>query len=216
MTNCQIPSSRARPRRRYPRRIELELEPLAFFGPLSFEIGHFVVMVSVLVPMPWKLFPVNRAKNQMQLLCLDPQFTCFGAEAFFGSRNHAEKKLGFFGFLATRADFVSKIPLGNRIVCFAVVCPHAGARADQLIDQTVVDRVLRYLFRKPDDGLTKSCGTLFQVKFPRCCRTIPVAVPQHHWLGLFPGFVPGTRCLRIWDLGFGFSLSLGHLKLVIL
>src|SRR5439155_4392040 len=129
----------------------------------------------------------------MQLLRLLPQLTRFGTEAFFGSRDHAEEELGFFGFLATGSDLVSKIPFGNGIIGLAVVRAHTGASANQLINQPVVDRILRYLLCKLDYGLAKPRGTLFQVVLQRFFRTVSVAVPQYHKLRLFLRLVPGIR-----------------------
>src|SRR5438046_2275226 len=110
------------------------------FGWLSF--------IRVFVIGSRKLFPVNGTKDQMQLLCLLPLDAGFGAETLFGSCHHSQEGLRFLGFLATGAYFVSEFPFGNSIIRFAIVRPNTGACADQLINQAIIDRVLRYVLRE--------------------------------------------------------------------
>src|SRR5438445_8904300 len=100
----------------------------------------------------WQLFSENGTKDQMQLLRLLPQAASLGAETFLGSRNHSQEELGLFGFLATGADLVSKVLFRDSIVSFAVVRANTCPRANQLLDQTIIDRVLRYLLGEPDNG----------------------------------------------------------------
>ena len=113
----------------------------------------------------------------MQLLCLFPLLTRFSAETFLGSCNHSQKELGFFGFLTTGAYFVSEVPFGYSIIRFAIVRANAGACANQLINQAIIDRVLRYLLRKSNYGFAEPSGPLFQVILIRLAA-VSVAVPQ--------------------------------------
>ena len=96
----------------------------------------------------------------MQPLCLLPQDAGFGAEALFGSCNHSQKELSFFGLLAAGAYFVSEVSFGNSIIGFAIIRTNAGACTNQLIDQPVIDRVLRYLLREPNYGFPEPSGAL--------------------------------------------------------
>src|SRR5262245_23617522 len=132
----------------------------------------------VLVLGSWELFPKNGAEYQMQLFCLLPQDAGFGAETLFGSCHHSQKEFGFFGFLATRAYFVSKIPFRDCIIRFAIVRANTGACAHQLINQPIIDRVLRYCLREANYGFTDPTGALFQIILRRSLATFSIAVPQ--------------------------------------
>ena len=114
----------------------------------------------------------------MQLLCLLPQDAGFGAETLFGSCYHSQEELRFLGFLATGAYFVSEIPFGNSIIRFAIVRANTGACANQLINQAIIDRVLRYLLRESNYGFAKPSGPLFQVVLIRLLAAVSVAIPQ--------------------------------------
>ncbi len=114
----------------------------------------------------------------MQLFCLLPQDAGFGAETLFGSCYHSQEELRFLGFLAAGAYFVSEVPFGNSIIRFAVVRANTGACTNQLINQAIIDRVLRYLLRESNYGFTEPSRAFFQIILHRFLRTFSIAVPQ--------------------------------------
>jgi len=99
----------------------------------------------------------------MQGVCFSPNFSRFGFQIRFGDGNHPQKKLGFTRLLPARADSMLKIRFGYAVIGFAVIRSHACARANQLVNQPVVDRAPRNFFGEANDHFTKAGSSLFQI-----------------------------------------------------
>jgi hypothetical protein len=105
----------------------------------------------------------DSAEDAMQGVRFPPNFARFEFQIRFGYDDHSQKKLGFTRLLSAGADPMFEIRLGNAIIGFAVIRADAGARADQLINQPVVDRTPRNFFGEANYHFTKAGGSLFQV-----------------------------------------------------
>src|SRR5439155_20870240 len=69
----------------------------------------------------WRLFsfPVNRCKNQHQLLRLAIQLACFVGEIGLCRGYHSQKKHRFFRFLRAAPDDVLEVLPGNALLCLS-------------------------------------------------------------------------------------------------
>src|SRR5437763_11721062 len=95
--------------------------------------------------------------------------------ASFQSSRAADLKLGSETARIRRKNFVSRdslrqVPMRclksareNAVVRFAVVRPYTSLGADELIDQTIVDRIPRNLFCQKHDVLGENRRALLQV-----------------------------------------------------
>src|SRR3954451_12943281 len=100
----------------------------------------------------------------MQLLCFAVNLAPFNGDVRFGGSNHSKKKFSLFSFFYTPPNDVAEVFLRHTFVGFTVVRAHAGAAADELINQPVVGGIPRKLSREPDDRLAKLRCPLLEVE----------------------------------------------------
>ena len=74
------------------------------------------------------------------------------------------KYLRLLRFFDTSADGIAKIFLGNALIRFAIIRPHACAAASQLSYQTVVCRIPRDPFGELDDCFSKLRSAFLQLE----------------------------------------------------
>ncbi len=100
----------------------------------------------------------------MKLFRFPPQDARVGLQQRFGGGDHPEEEFGLAGFLSTGANaggiFFSRIG----VIALAIVRADAGSRANELIDQAIVDCILRHTFGEPNDSLAEKRSSLFKVE----------------------------------------------------
>lgn len=158
-------------------------------------------------------FSIDRGEDQHQFLCLSIQLAGFNGKAWFGSRDHSRKKHRLFSFFGTSRNAIPKVLRGNALLGLTVVRSDAGARADYLIDKSIVSGPTWNPLRKVDNRLSKSGCSLFQIE-----RMLPVGVSLPKNIRISSGAGPGSRMFTarleswfwrfsgFWVLAFGISL----------
>ncbi len=108
--------------------------------------------------------PKYRCEDQMEFFRFLPRWFCFFTQVWDGANDHAEKELCFACFFLADSDLVAEILLRYCVVGFTIVRANAGSRTDQLVDQSLRDRIDRDQLGKIDDCLTEFGGPLLKVE----------------------------------------------------
>src|ERR1035437_2639638 len=111
-----------------------------------------------------RCFAIYAAKDEMELVDLAVEDTCFVGQSRLRGRDHPKKEFGLLRFLFASADYIAKVFLREAFICFAVICTDACPAADKLVDQPVVVRAARNLFQETDDIFSKNRGSLLKVE----------------------------------------------------
>ena len=85
-----------------------------------------------------------------------------------GCGHHAKKEFSFLRFLHATADAELEILDGDGLIRLAVVGTHTGARAHELIDQTIVGWIARNPLGEADQPFTEYRRSFFQVPSMFC------------------------------------------------
>src|SRR6266478_1490 len=91
----------------------------------------------------------------MQLFRFLPQNARVRFQQRLGAGDHAEEELGLACFLSAGADAEGVFFARVRVISLAIIRADAGPGADELINQTIVDGMLRHTSGEPDDSLPK-------------------------------------------------------------
>src|SRR5258705_4895340 len=87
-------------------------------------------------------FPKDGTKNHIKLLGFLQKRSRIGSNFIRSRRDHSKPMLRFLGFLATNADFESKILLGTSVIRFTVIRANARSGSNQLRNQRQCHRRL--------------------------------------------------------------------------
>jgi len=91
----------------------------------------------------------------MQFMCFTPNLSGFDFQFWLSHSDHSKEKFRLARFFSAYSDTMLEIRPGNAVVGLAIIRTHAGTCSNQLINQTIVNRAPRYLFRKKNYGLAK-------------------------------------------------------------
>ena len=91
-----------------------------------------------------------------------------------GGCDHPEPVFRFSRFPLAQADSISKLLLRARVIRFAVIRTDAGRRLDKLLNEWRGNGTNRQLLGKRDHALTKTSGSLLQIKLSSSTVTVRV------------------------------------------
>lgn len=80
----------------------------------------------------------NSAEDSMQRMRLFPKIPRVGFQIWLSRRNHSQEEFGFTCFLPTDPNAMLEVGARHAVIGLTIVRTHAGARADELVDKTIV------------------------------------------------------------------------------
>jgi len=119
--------------------------------------------------------PEDRRENQVKFFGFSPQGSSFNLLVWLCGDDHSQPMFGCACFFLARSDLATEFLFRDSIIGFTIISADDRAGSEELVDEWIINRILRDRSGKLGGGFAETRRPFFQVKLWRSAPRIVVA-----------------------------------------